>query len=269
MVSIFDFNSYREYLAAWIQAQPNKGRGIKGQLARTLNVSPTLISFVLNGSKLLTLEQASDLADFIGLNETECDYLLILVEFERAGHHRLRQKLARKINSAQEKAKKISSRVKKDMDLTDEQKTIYYSSWIYTGIRNLVAIGEFKDAGSIAKRLSLPLALVHKAIQFLLENGLCVERNGVLTLGPALYTHTDADSPHANKHRQNWRLFGLNVMDQKRESDLFYTCPMSLSDKDVQKIRGLILSYVQEILNIMKPSRSEKVCCLNIDWFEY
>jgi len=183
-------------------------------------------------------------------------------------HFRLKQKLNRRIKQAQEHSRKVGRRVKKDAELSDEHKAVYYSSWVYTGVRNLVAIGGSRDAQSLAARLNVPAPVVARALKFLLETGLCEEKNGVLTTGPT-YTHTDSDSPFANKHRQNWRLKGLGMMEQKNESDLFYTSPMSLSQADYEKIRGMLVQCIQDVVAVMRPSPSEKVCCLNIDWFEY
>lgn len=268
MVSIFEFTSYRKYLESWIADKPQAGRGVKGQFAKALGSSSTLVSLILNGTKTMNLEQASDLSDFMGLNEAENDFFFLLVERERAGHHRLQAKLDKKIQQAQQQARKLSSRVKKDVTLSDEQIAIYYSSWVYTGIRNLVATGEYKDAVQIAQRLHLPVATVMRALHFLLEHGLIVEKAGKLVAGPT-YTHVDADSPFANKHRQNWRYRGFTMMEQKSESDIFYSCPMSISAQDAEQIRKKILAHIQEILTVMRPSPSEKVYCLNIDWFEY
>lgn len=268
MVSIYDFSSYQEYLGAWIRSQPRAGRGVKGQIAQRLKISPTLVSFLLSGKKSLTLEQASDLADFIGLNEFETDFLFLLVEHHRAGHFRLKHKLERKIQLSQEQSRRFSKRLKKDAELPDHLKAVYYSSWIYTALRNLVALRTDYDAATLAKRLHVPLPMVNKALSFLLENDLCREENGQLIVGPT-YTHVDADSPYVNKHRQNWRIRGFTMMEQKNESDLFYTSPMSLSRADAENVRKLLLRTVQEVVEVMRPSPSEEVHCLNIDWFEY
>lgn len=268
MASIYEFLNYRDYLTRWIETQPNGGRGLKGHFARLLGVSSTLVSFILSGRKPLSMEQASELADFIGLNESETDYLFLLVERERAGNFKLKEKLDKRIRGAQAQARKIGRRVKKDAELADEMKAIYYSSWVYTGIRNLVAIDDFRDASAIARRLNLPIATVSKALQFLLEHGLCEEKEGLIRVG-LTYTHVDSDSLYVNKHSQNWRLRGFTIMDQKDEADLFFTCPMSLSKEDAERVRAMVLKYIQEILAVMRPSPSEVVRCLNIDWFNY
>lgn len=268
MPVIYEFTSYREYLAAWIKQQPKAGRGLKGQISEHLKVSSTMVSLVLSGQKTFSFEQGSDLADFLGLQERESDYFLLLLALDRAGSQRLKQKLERQIKRAQEQARKVGNRLKRDIELSDESKAIYYSSWLYTAMRNLMATEKYTDITQISERLKVPRSSVTEALGFLLEQGLVKEDNNRYLIGPT-YTHVDSQSPFVNKHWQNWRLRGFTIMEQKAENDLFYTCPMSLSKADAERIRGYLLSAIQHILEIVRPSPSEQVACLNLDWFEY
>lgn len=268
MKTVFDFTDYREFLNTWIDEHGEGSRGLKGRIAQACGVSSSLISLILKGHKHLTLEQAAEAADFVGLNDREAEYFFLLVEIGKAGSHKLQTKLRKRMKEQQEQAKKISKRVRKDIELSDEVKSIYYSSWIYTGIRNLSAVPGTNDVPAIAKRLNLPVAVVNRAVNFLLENGLCKKENGQLTFGPA-NTHVESDSPFVIKHHQNWRLRGFSFMDAFSESDLFYTCPMSLSAETAEEIRRLLPGFIEEVLKKVRPSPSEKIYCLNLDWFEY
>jgi uncharacterized protein (TIGR02147 family) len=268
MVSIYDHSDYRAYLNSWIESQRDGGRGLKGRLAEAASISSTLISLILKGDKHLALEQASDIADFIGLSENETDYFFLLVELGRAGNFKLQQKLKRKIKALQDEAKKISKRVKKDIELSEDLKAIYYSNWVYTGVRNLIAIPGYNNPRTISEKLHLPLPVVNKVIDFLLETGLCVLKNGQLTYGPA-HTHLESESPHVARQHQNWRLRGYSKMDQYNESNLFYTCPMSLSAEAAEEIRKMLPKFIEQVLKVVGPSPSEKAYCFNIDWFEY
>ena len=266
MLSAFDHDDYREYLRAWIKSKDE--RGAQQRLAEAMQVSSSLVSLILKREKELTLEQAHQFAEWIGMNERECDYWLLLVEYARAGTHALKARHARKLKELREQSKKISNRVPKDLELDEVAKSIFYSNWLYSGIRNLAAIPEYSDVPSIAARLQLPNSVVARVLEFLIQHGLCVEKDGKITYGPSL-THLAADSPLVDRHHQNWRLRGFEQMSHKREDDLFYTCPMSLSEKDAVKIRAMLPTLVEQILKIVKPSPSEKVYCINIDWFEW
>jgi uncharacterized protein (TIGR02147 family) len=268
MLSIFEFTNYREYIGAWIGSQGSAGYGVKGRIAEALGVSSSLISQMLKGEKTLTPDQTSDLSDFLGLNEIESDYLHMLVDFDRAASPRYREKLKKKIGVLQQQSRQIGKRVPRNKELTDEQKAIYYSSWLYTGIRNLTAVPDLSLTNAIAEHLHLEAGVVNRIIRFLIENELCKEENGRITYGPAS-THVDRESPFVNKHHQNWRFQAIQHMERRRNEDIFFTSPMSLSRAACEEIRTLLPTIIQNVMKISGPSPSEVAACLNIDWFEY
>lgn len=268
MLSIFDFTSYREYLHAWIQFQGDRSHGIQGKFAAHLGISSSLVSQILKGIKTLTPDQGSDLVDYLGLSEFEADYFHLLLDWDRAGHIRYKEKLRKKISAAQQRAKNLGQRVPRHAELTDEQKAIYYSSWLYTGVRNLTAVPGFSNVEALSQRLGVDVVILHRVVRFLLENGLCIENEGQLTYGPASL-HVDKDSPFVNKHHQNWRIQALQKMENKSSEDIFFSSPMSLSREAVEEVRKLIPNVIQTVMKIVGPSPSETTACLNIDWFEY
>jgi uncharacterized protein (TIGR02147 family) len=268
MSSLFDFNDYRKFLTFWIESQENHGYGIKGKIASALNISSTLVSLVLKGDKSFSADQMSHLCDFMGLSELESDYLHLLLELDRAATQKYKVKLNKKILQLQNQSKKISSRVQKSKELTDEQKAIYYSSWLYTGIRNLSAIDKLKTKDAIANHLNLDASVVNQVVRFLLDNGLCKEEQGKIVEGP-VSVFIPKESPFINKHHQNWRMQSIQKMEYRRESDLFFSAPMSLSKEAFDKIRKLLPDVVQQVSKIVGPSKSESAACLNIDFFEY
>ncbi len=266
MVSVFDFHDYREFLSEWIKSA--KIRGVKSRLAAAAQVSPAMMSLIFKGEKQMSMEQAAEVAEFLNLNDSETDYFLLLVELGRAGSFKLEQKLKRKMREMQKEARKIAKRVRKDRDLSDEEKAIYYSNWLYTAVRNLCAIEEYANVHQVSARLGLPESQVVRVVDFLLEHGLLKNEKNRLTYGPA-HLHISSDSPFVSRHHQNWRLQGFKHMDQLTESNLFYTCPMSLSNEAVEKVRKLLPTVIDQVLKIVGPSKSERAFCFNIDWFEY
>jgi len=50
--------------------------------------------------------------------------------------------------------------------------------------------------------------------------------------------------------------------------ELAYTAPMTLSRSDAIRIRSLLADLVEKVDQIVVPSPSEKLFCLNLDWFE-
>lgn len=268
MTSVFDFLDYRVFLKAWIDSHGNKSHGLKTRMAQACEVSSTLMSLVLKGEKSLSLEQALSLSEFLTMNELETDYFLGLVELDRAGTPKLRSRVSRKLKALSAQSKQVSSRMKKDLELSEENKAVYYSNWVYVAIRNLTAVEGFQTASAIAQRLHLPQKLVLESLDFLIRNQLCRLTEKGYTYGPAL-TLVPKESPFVNQHHHNWRQKSLETMSFRREEDLFVTAPVSLSAEDSVKVKALLLTAFESAMKIVKPSPSEKVFCLNLDWFEW
>lgn len=268
MVSIFEFKDFRIFLNTWITGQGSKAHGLKSKLALAAQVSSTLMSLILKGEKSMSLEQAILLTEFLAMNELETEYFMALVELDRAGTPKLKDRVLKKLKTLHQQSKQVSSRLKKDLELSEENKAVYYSNWIYVAIRNLTAIERFQNPKAISERLNLPQKLVIEALDFLVANQLCRQTADGYTYGPASVL-VPRESPFVNQHHHNWRQKSLETMSLRKDSDLFITVPVSLSPEDAEKIKSILLTSFESTMKIVKPSPSEKVFCLNIDWFEW
>lgn len=266
-VSIFHFHDYKEFYNAWVENQPRQGFGEYRRLAQSLNISTTMVSQVFKGDKHLSLELASDVCDYLDLNEDETDYFLLLVDYARAGSHKLKNRFLRQIKTRQEKSKKLENRVKVS-ELNDEARMVFYSSWVYQGIRMLVDTGSYNDAEALATRLNLPRNHVQKVLDFLISHSLLIEEKNKLKLGPSR-TYLPTSSPLIGRHLQNWHIQATSKMNHTRDEDFFYSGPMALSQEVADWVRQELPAFVQGITAKVIPSKSEVVRCLNIDWFEY
>lgn len=267
-MKVFEFKDYKEFLNQWLKEHPKGGRGQPTKLSDYLRVSTTLLSQVLKGDKHFSLETAAEITEYVGLNEKETEYFLLLVEHQRAGGFKLKKILEKKVEREQQAGAQLQNRLQKDRQLTGEETMQFYSSWMYSAIRLLSAIPEMSDAQTIGQRLNIPLSTVNSVIQFLLEKQLCVMKDNKLTYG-AYRTHIGKDSPFVVKHHQNWRVKGFQSMELRRDEDLFFTQPMALSLEAAEKIRLMLPGIIEQIHAISGPSESETVRCINLDWFEY
>lgn len=267
-MKIYEFKDYKDYLNNWISNQPKGGRGQLTKMAEALRVSTTLLSQVINGDKQFSMETAAELTEFLGLNEKESEYFLLLVEHKRAGAFKLSKILEKKIEREQQAAAQLKNRLAKDRELSETEKMQFYSSWMYSGIRLLSALPDMNTAKQISDKMNIPLSLANDIIQFLTDKNLCRIENNKLTYG-TYSTHIGKDSPFVIKHHQNWRLKGFQSMELRRDEDLFFTQPMALSKEAAIKIRMMLPGLIEQIHAIGGPSESETVRCINIDWFEY
>jgi uncharacterized protein (TIGR02147 family) len=267
-MAIYQFDSYKTYLNQWVTSQSKGGHGEYRRLALALKVSTTLISQVFKGDKNLSMEMAAEVCDYLNLNEEEADYFLLLVEYEKAGSTKLRGKLKRQIVGIQEKAKKVENRIKKDIELTDEAKAVFYSSWMYSAVRIISALEQYNDVASISERLHIDRNHVQKIVDFLVQHQLCSIENRKIRVGKTK-TFLEKGSPFAVRSHQNWRMLGFQKMTTTNDDHFFFTAPMAVSRKVMGQVRQELPDLIERVYKIAGPSDSEVPCCLSIDWFDF
>ncbi len=266
-MEVFDYDNYKNYINDRIKQSPKGGRGQLRNMAEHLKVHTTMMSHIFRGDKDLNLEQASLICEYLGFNDLEVDYFLALVSLDRAGNQTLRKAISRQLDSIKKKYLEIQSRIVKSKKLSFEASSTFYSSWIYTAIRQLSNISGGQSDQSIADALKLPMKTVNKALGFLKEQQLCTEENGYYRIG-AKQTHIAADSPLVINHHTNWRLKSLEKNNRLSDSEMMFTAPLTISEADSVKIKKHLLDFIKKIDNTVKKTKPQKLSCLNIDWVD-
>lgn len=260
--SIFELADYRIYMRTWAEA---RGRGEFRKMALALGIHSTLVSQILNAHKNLTEEQAARLCAYMGLNQLETDYLLKLVQIERAGSAQLREAYLRHLAELKDAAAQVKSRVPQSTKLSEQDRALFYSSWHYTYIRLLTSIEKYQTPAAIAHRLSITISRVQEVLDFLTAKGLCKESQGRYQRTEK-NTHIEARSHLAVRHHQNWRAKSVGLVEQIQPGDLAFTAPVALAKKDLSKVRNILLDTIAEISALIEKSPSEEVAYLGIDW---
>jgi transcriptional regulator with XRE-family HTH domain len=267
MKPVFEFSEYRDFVRAWVKAQPNGGRGAYRRIAEELRLSTVLVSQVFKGDRHLSLEAAADLAEkVLGLTDLEQRYFLLLVSKERAGSAALQKHYEAQIAELRAKSKNLSQVVKQDAVLDDAAKARFHSDWIYSAIRLGVSIPTLSEADALAAALKIPAKQVHEAVEFLLEKGLIRQEGERLVLGPST-THLEAESPYIWGRQVAWRTKGFQEMRKADPQKLFYTAPIVLSEEDLTWLRASVVKLIGEITERAKASDSETLVCFNVDLF--
>lgn len=266
MKSIFESENYKSYVNQWISKQPNKGRGLLSQIAKELGIHTTLLSHTLRGDKNLTTEQAILLAEFMSLPTIESDYFLLLVQIERAGNFKLKQKYQRDLSKIKKEANEVSKRIKSSVELSAEEKAQFYSSWLYSGVRQLSCINGYNSVQELSKAFNVKKEEFNRVLEFLLETGLCKEQNGKIIIGTA-NTHIDSKSPYVFQHHKNWRIKAFEKHNNLLPEELIYTAPFTISNKDFEVIREEIILLIQKLMSTAQKTKDERLACLNIDLF--
>lgn len=266
--TVFDFSDYRKFIHDLLSKQKAGGYGQLARISKALSINPSIVTQVLKGKKDFTLEQANDLAEFLGLTDLESEYFLCLVQIERAGKKNLRDRWERRRRELIEKSESLKARMPARKELDEASKAVFYSQWYFSGVRILTSVPGFDSVEKVAERLGLPRSTVKRVMDFLLATELCVEEAGALRMGPQS-THLEAASPLVARHHINWRQKAIEKMHHLERDELCFTSPLSLSVGDFEKVRKLLMAAVEDTFAIVDPSPSERTAFLNIDWMRY
>jgi hypothetical protein len=265
-MTIFNFSDYKRFLSDFIASQPKKGRGLVKALGEYLNVDPSAVSQVLSGDKDFTEEQGILLTQYVGLNEIESEYFMTLIKIERAGSTTLKKYYQKKRDDLKTASLDLKSRVKQDRILTDTEKAVFYSSYLYSAVRMTSSIGEGTSAAEIAERFQLSREKANSILRFLLDTNLCKEENGKIQVGTQ-HTHVEKGSPFVSRHHHNWRVQALQKTESLSDKELQFTGPVSISQEEFAVVREVLVGAINKSLERVKASEPTDVACLLIDWF--
>lgn len=266
-MKIFDYLDYRDYLKSRLKEMPSRGHGQLAKIAAHLGVHPSLVTQIMRGQKDFHGEQALLIAEYLGMNEIETDYLLLLVDYSRAAHHKLKARLRKKLENIREHIGKAQNRVPAYRELPENEKAVFYSNWFYSAIRLSTDLAGMDNPDAIAQKFGLERKLVKEVVSFLLDSGLLLADGKKLKRGPQR-TYLPPDSPFISRHHANWRLKAIENFTALTPAELAFTAPITLAEKDLGKCRKILLDAIEEITVLVDKSPAEKLACLNIDLFK-
>jgi len=262
---IYDFNHYKSYLKYKTEEVPGNW-GIKGRLAIHMGCQGTYLSQVLKDMAELSLEQIFRASDFFDLSEDERKYFILLHQKDRAGTKEVKQYFQSEIDSIKERRLNLTKRLGAQNTLSEHDRGIYYSSWLYMAVHFAVGLEHLQTREELKKQFRINATKLNAIVDFLIHVGLIVEEKNRLKMG-ANFIRLGNDSPWISKHHANWRNRAINNFDQEDIYDLHYSGVYTLSQEDVLKIKNLYLDSIKKNLEIVKDSKEERMYVLNIDFF--
>ena len=263
---IYGYSDYKAYLNASLPSK-GEGRGARTRLAQALGCQPGFISLVLSGKGDLSLEHGIQVAQFLALDETEKDFLLLLIQKERAGSVVLKNHFVQQLKKIQSEKKEVKSRIQANHALSEEEQQQYYQSWYLTAIHMCTMIPSFRTPRAIAEYLHISYETARQAIEKLKFMGL-VTQEGTQLKATQKRIHLGEKNLALKSHHTNWRLRALDSLNQQTETDLHYTSVMSISAEVAGQIRQLLLKSIQDSEPLIKGAQDEAVYTLAIDLFE-
>lgn len=266
-ISLFDYRDYKQYINQTILAMPSKGRGVRRDLAAYLNCQTAYISQVLNKDVQFSLEHAVKINQFFKHSKEQARYFLLLVQWQRAGSKELRDFIHNEISEIIEKRIELKERLNIKDSLDDNNQHIYYSAWYFAATHIMLSIPHYQTSEAISKTLRLPLKQVQGILSFLCETGLAIHQNNRFVIGKTRI-HLGQNGIPIRRHHTNWRNQAIASIDKQNEADLHYSSVLSMSKKDIPKVKEIFIKAIEESREIIKTSKEEKVQVIAIDFFD-
>lgn len=266
-MTVFESMNYREFLEDYIKKLPRGGHGFKLKMAEALLVHPTLVTQVLKGHKSFSAEQGYTLAQFIELNDLEKDYFLTLIDWEKAGSASLKKFIESKLIKLRQENEKVKNRVPVYSTMNESDQALFYSQWYYSAIRLSCGLKEGVTSESLAQDLDLPQDVVNSVLQFLVSRGLVIKKENNTYDRGVQNTFLPSDSPLISRHHMNWRMKAMERHPRLQMDELAFSAPITLAESEIGEIKKLCLDFIQKVSKRVAKSPSEKLVCMNVDWF--
>lgn len=264
--NIFDFDDYKAYLLQKIASLPRRGRGFRLQIAEFIHCQKPFVSQVLKGDSHFSLEQGDRINRLLQHDQEESQYFLFLIEFARAGTESLREFFRLQLASISEKRLLLKNRIKSDGEISEAEKSKYYSSWIYGAIRVATTIPKLRSRTALARTLALPEEILLDALQFLEKSGI-IERKGDEYFPASFNLHLGSDSSLIARHHTNWRLRTLDAITREKPSDLHFSGVVSISKKDATRIKSIFVDAIERSQEVVKESPEEELFVVCTDFY--
>lgn len=263
-MDVFNHNEYRALIKEWENLQTHAGA--RSRLAKAAGCSPSWMTRVMSSSVQLTPDQAVAIASFFHLNESETDYFLLLVDFERAATLNLKNRIRKKMEALKRESRKIAASVKAGESVKEESAIRYYSSWIYSAL-HVACMIKSQTSEQLAVLLRLPLDATVARLMELEKMGLLKRANGKWICDVSS-VHLSSDHPASLAGHVSWRSRTIQQLSENYERGLHYSAAHCLSKADVEKIRDILKKAILKCRDVIEPSPSETLGVLCLDWYE-
>lgn len=265
--SVYQYKGYKRYILDWIEQTPNAGRGQRKNLAEAVGCQTPFVTHVLSGDYHFSLEQGEACARWMGLDDGETEFFLLLLMKERAGTQTLKNLFQKQIDSRLATVQTVGKKVEIKETLDLESQATYYSHWLYSAVHMAVLIPQYRTLESLQKKFQVPTNQLMNVIEFLKEHKLIELTRGQFKVTKSLL-YLPKTSPLLPMYHSNWRLKATECSQIANSKNFHYTSAISLSQEAYDWIQNKLITLIGEAAEQVKPSADEKVACLLIDLFE-
>jgi uncharacterized protein (TIGR02147 family) len=266
MVQVLDFTDYQLYLAKALEELSKTTRGVRSRLAEAIGVHPSYVTTVLSGTTHLSPEQSEKVSRYFGHSDEESHYFFLLVSQARAGTEELKALLEKQLRAHRKDYLNLKKRFSAENQLSEANLATFYSSWQYSAVATALTIPRLQTKEALSEHFKLPLKRIAEILAFL-------EKAGIIRFEKGKFKefreqHIVGNPAMIARDHSNWRLYAIRSYEDHHADDVHYSSVVTLSEEDVFRIKKMILKTIDEAREIIRPSKEEKLCSFQVDFFE-
>jgi transcriptional regulator with XRE-family HTH domain len=265
-MEIASFTDYKKLLMQLIKLDQTPGS--KARLARAIGCQPAYLSRVLADRADLSADQVAKAAGHFHLSESETEYWVYLLLENRSLEAGAKFVFKKRLSIIRQKLNQLQSKLETSYEkIPHELESIYYSSWIIPSMHMAIQLPQLQKSAAFASALGVREEEAKNAIAKLVEMGLATHKNGKI-VPTKKSLHLGVDSGWIDRYHANWRIKTLERISRGDVSGLHYSSAISCSIADLEKIRGLFVSTINRVREIVKNSEDETVAHYAVDCFD-
>ena len=268
MKTVFEFDSYKDYLRSLLKREDS--RGLLSKLAAAAECQRPYLSKVLqiDSNVHLTPDHMFGICEYLQLTELESDGLKLLLEKERASQVKYRQSLQKRLIALKEQYLNLKKQLGKEQISTGEDAaSFYYSYWLYSALHIAVSIPSLQTALALARRFLLPEETIIYHLKKLEKLSLVKEHKNKWQWQSG-DIHLSKDSYLVFPIHINWRNQAVQNLSLRQSDSIHYSVVQSLSHEDCESLRIIMADLIKRFQKIATPSKSEELVCFNLDFFK-
>ncbi len=263
----FDAQTHHELIRNELESE-RFGRGSQATLAEHLGLKASFISTALSGKQDFSLEHGIPIAEFLGLKDLEREFLLLLIQRDRAGTKPLKSHFQEKIDKLLNRASRTPARIKRvNKSLAPEDVRRYYENWTLSVIHMALLNPKIRDQNDLSNLLGIDPKQVREGLRLLDELGFIQRKNDGWSVTQNSI-HLGSDSFPLINHHRNFRIEAMRSMEKKDPNDLHYTAVISLDKNAAAKLRELLVETISNCDPIISDAKDTQVQIINIDLFK-
>lgn len=264
-MSPFSFVDYKAYLRAQIKEMSGV-RALMGKLAEAAGCQRSYLSQVLGSAVQLTPDHAYGLAGFFELTESEIQYFLLMVDYERAASSRLRKRIEQQMKKLRGEHLDLSKRVDAKIVEHSDREVLYYANWLWSAIHIATSIPSLQTVAQLSQRLQIPGPLITEVLMQLQAQGY-VRNQGDRWIDTGGEIHLSKKSPLIHLYHSSWRQRATVAAQSGKDDGTHYTTVSSLSGVDFVRLNEKLVEFIGETRDMIGTSNEEELACFTCSLF--